>query len=139
MSIKRFGVSLDNALLKRFDTSISRKGYANRSEAIRDLIRDSLVQEEWKDEDGVAAVGTVTIIYSHHSKELQSKLTEMQHRHHASVISTMHIHLDAHNCLEVLVVRGAPREVRSIAESLMSVKGVKHGKFTATTSGKGLK
>jgi CopG family nickel-responsive transcriptional regulator len=137
MSLTRFGISLDGGLLRRFDRLIARKGYANRSEAIRDLIRDALVAGQWEAGSG-EAVGTITLVYSHDTRELADTLTDIQHRHHAAVVSTMHIHLDGHNCLEVLVVRGAAREVKRIADRLIGTKGVKHGKLTVTTTGKGL-
>ena len=133
----RFGVSLDVRLLKRFDNVISRKGYANRSEAIRDLIRDSLVEEEWQDEER-ETVGTLTLVYDHGTHELTDRLTDLQHSFHKQVISALHVHLDQHNCLEVLVLRGKSGEIRRRAELLTSVKGVKHGKLTMTSTGKQL-
>lgn len=138
MSIVRFGISLDEALLLRFDRLIARKGYANRSEAIRDLIRDSLVMEEWESSTA-ETVGTITIVYSHETRELTDTLTDLQHRYHNSIISAMHIHLDEHNCLEVIVVKGRARDIKTIADRLIGTKGVKHGKLTATTTGKHLK
>jgi CopG family nickel-responsive transcriptional regulator len=108
-----------------------------RSEAIRDLIRDSLVSEQW-DAGTEETAGTITLVYSHDTRELTDTLTEIQHRHHAAVISTMHIHLDGHNCLEVLVVRGRGQEIREIADRLIGTKGVIHGKLTLTTTGQGM-
>jgi CopG family nickel-responsive transcriptional regulator len=138
MALARFGISLDGGLLRSFDRHIARKGYGNRSEAIRDLIRDTLVREEW--EEGTAeTAGTITLVYSHDTRELQDTLTEIQHRHHARIASTMHIHLDGHNCLEVLVVRGRGRDLRRIADRLIGTRGVKHGKLTLATTGKGIK
>jgi len=133
----RFGVSLEDRLLKRFDGVISRKGYANRSEAIRDLIRDSLVSEEWEDDDR-ETVATLTLVYDHGTHELTEKLTDLQHSFHQHVISAVHVHLDAHNCLEVLILRGRSGEIRKHAELLASVKGVKHGKLTMTSTGKSI-
>jgi len=138
MAITRFGISLERALLKRFDSLIKEKGYANRSEAIRDLIRDSLVQGEWEAGD-IETAGTITLVYSHDIKELSDLLTDLQHRYHQSIISTMHIHLDEHNCLEVIVVRGKGRDIKKISDRLVGTKGVKHGKLTVTTTGKHLK
>ena len=138
MSLVRFGISLDNILLKRFDSLIGKKGYANRSEAIRDLIRDSLVMDEWES-SSAETVGTITIVYSHETRELTDTLTDLQHRYHSSIISAMHIHLDEHNCLEVIVVRGKARDIKAIADRLIGTKGVKHGKLTVTTTGKHLK
>jgi CopG family nickel-responsive transcriptional regulator len=138
MSLVRFGISLDNILLERFDSLIGKKGYANRSEAIRDLIRDSLVMEEW--ESSIAeTVGTITIVYSHDKRELTDTLTELQHHSFSSITSSMHIHLDEHNCLEVIVVKGKAKDIKAIADRLIGTKGVKHGKLTLTTTGKHLK
>ena len=133
--IVRFGVSMDSRLLKQFDKYINQKGYANRSEAIRDLIRSNLVEEEWEVGTG-ETVGTITIIYNHHKRELTDTLTNIQHKYHASMISTMHVHLDSHNCLEVLVVKGKAREIKIIADRLIGTKGVIHGKLTTATLGK---
>ena len=136
--IVRFGVSMDSGLLKQFDKYINQKGYANRSEAIRDLIRSNLVEEEWEVGTG-ETVGTITIIYNHHKRELTDTLTNIQHKYHASMISTMHVHLDSHNCLEVLVVKGKAREIKIVADRLIGTKGVMHGKLTTTTLGKDFK
>ncbi len=133
--VVRFGVSMDARLLKQFDKYNSQKGYANRSEAIRDLIRSNLVEEEWEVGKG-ETVGTITIIYNHHKRELTDTLTNIQHKYHASMISTMHVHLDSHNCLEVLVVKGKAREIKIVADRLIGTKGVIHGKLTTTTLGK---
>ncbi|MBI5749977.1 MAG: nickel-responsive transcriptional regulator NikR [Nitrospinae bacterium] len=135
MAITRFGISLDEGLLKRFDRLISEKGYANRSEAIRDLIRDSLVKDEWE-EGTKEAVGTITLVYSHHTRELPDTLADLQHHFYTSIVSAMHVHLDKHNCLEVLVVRGKARDIKKIADRLIGTKGVKHGKLSVTTTGR---
>ncbi|MBA7643360.1 Nickel-responsive regulator [subsurface metagenome] len=133
----RFGVSMDENLLQRFDTLISRKGYANRSEAMRDLIREHLVEEESR-EKGREMIGTITMVYNHHTRGLSDSLTDLQHHFHNLVISTMHLHLDEDNCLEVLVVKGKVDKIKSIADKLISTRGVKHGKLTMTTTGKEL-
>ena len=133
----RFGVSMDSRLLKQFDKYIKEKGYVNRSEAIRDLIRNNLVEKEWKI-GTEETVGTITLIYNHHKRELPETLTNIQHKYHASMVSTLHVHLDSHNCLEVLVVKGKAREIKNIADRLIGTKGVKHGKLTTTTLGKNL-
>ena len=135
--IIRFGVSIDSQLIKKFDALINRKGYATRSEAIRDMIRDTLVEEEWE-AGAQETVGTITIVYNHHTRELEHALTDMQHRSFHQIISTLHVHLDAHNCLEVLVVKGTGQEIRKIADRLIGTRGVKHGKLTMTTTGKDL-
>jgi CopG family nickel-responsive transcriptional regulator len=133
----RFGISLDEKLLENFDTLIEQKSYMNRSEAIRDLIRASLVEERLGSENQ-EAVGTVTLVYNHHVRDLADKLTEHQHSHHNQIVSSVHVHLDAHNCLEVLIIRGEVKTVKKIANELIGVKGVKHGKLVLTTTGEDL-
>ncbi len=133
----RFGISLDEKLLQSFDQLIEQKSYMNRSEAIRDLIRASLVEERCGAEEQ-EAVGTVTLVYNHHVRDLADKLTDHQHAHHDQIVSALHVHLDAHNCLEVLVIRGTVLVVKQIANELISVKGVKHGKLVLTTTGEDL-
>lgn len=132
----RFGVSLDHHLLQGFDRLIKDKKYINRSEAIRDLIRDQLVEEEWT--FGEKVVGTITIVYDHDVRELGETLAHLQHRYHKAVQSTLHVHLDERNCMEVLVVMGKGAAVKAIADRLIGTKGVKHGKLTMTTTGKAL-
>lgn len=131
----RFGISLEGQLLSSFDELIHSKGYDNRSEAIRDLIRNSLVEEQWHEKDE-ETVGTVTLVYDHHTRELADKLTEQQHSHHKVILSTLHIHLDAHHCLEVVVLKGKNRVIKKLADELISTKGIKHGKLVTTTTGK---
>ena len=131
--LKRFGVSIPEDLLKKLDHLAVKKGYTNRSEAIRDLIRDRFVEEDWAQEKEV--IGTVTLVYNHHARELDEKLTNLQHLHFQEIISTMHIHLDAHNCLEVLVIKGIGYNVRKIADKLIATKGVNHGKLVMTSTG----
>jgi len=133
----RFGVSIPDDLLDKFDALISHKGYTNRSEAIRDLIRDRLVEDEWSTSEHVV-VGTATVVYNHEQSELAQKLTEIQHKNHELIISAVHVHLDAHNCLEVLIMRGSSDEVKKAGELLISTRGVKHGKITMTTTGREL-
>ncbi|MFQ5779625.1 MAG: nickel-responsive transcriptional regulator NikR [Nitrospiria bacterium] len=132
----RFGVSIDEGLLKQFDDYIERKRYTNRSEALRDLIRDHLVEEEW--DENKETIGTITIVYDHDVRELMERLTDLQHHYQELIRSSLHIHLDAHRCLEVLVVRGRSGDIRKIADGLIATKGVKHGKLTTTTTGKDL-
>lgn len=129
--IVRFGVSLEPELLKKFDKIIRKKGYGSRSEAIRDLIRDETVKQILENENELV-VGTLTIVYDHDASNVTNKLLDAQHSHHKNVLSTMHLHLDEHNCLEVLVVSGKVKDVQSIANSITSIKGVKHGKLTVT-------
>jgi len=137
MEITRFGVSIDDQLLVKFDELIARKGYTNRSEAIRDLIRDSLVQTEWESASQ-ETIGTITLVYNNHTHELSDLLTHLQHLHYGSIISTTHIHLDEGNCLEVLIVRGKGEEIKHISDLLISARGVKHGRLSLTTTGKDL-
>ncbi|MDO9534140.1 MAG: nickel-responsive transcriptional regulator NikR [Bacillota bacterium] len=133
----RFGVSINEDLLNKFDSLIVNKGYNNRSEAIRDLIRNQLVEVEWENEKEEVA-GTVTLIYDHHVRGLSDLLVELQHDFYELILSTMHMHLDHYNCLEVLSVKGIAKDVRQLAERLISVKGVKHGRLTITSTGKNL-
>jgi CopG family transcriptional regulator, nickel-responsive regulator len=135
--LSRIGVAINSALLAKFDELIANRGYTNRSEAFRDLIREELVQKTWESPES-EVVGTVTLVYDHHVRMLNEKLTDMQHDHHEQILSTLHVHLDHDNCLEVLVVRGKAKHVQAIAEKLISTKGVKHGRLILTTSGKGL-
>jgi len=132
----RFAVSLDHHLLDDFDRVLVNKKYATRSEAVRDLIRDHLVGEDWDAKR--ETVGTLTIVFDHHVRDLTEKLTSLQHDYHKLILSTLHVHLDHDHCLEVLVVKGKGREIRAVADSLISTKGVKHGKLTMTTTGKEL-
>jgi CopG family nickel-responsive transcriptional regulator len=133
--VTRFGVSLAKELLAEFDALIGRKEYASRSEAIRDLIRDYLSEEAWRAGRG-AAVGTVTLVYDHHTTDLQEKLTAIQHDEVDTIVSTLHVHLDHHHCLEVLVVRGPAADIRTLADKLIGARGVKHGKLTLVAAGK---
>lgn len=133
--IVRFGVSIDEKLLKKFDSIIEDKGYVNRSEAIRDLIRDMMVSDSISDPDA-DAIGTLTMIYSHDTREISDKLNDTQHHHFGSIISTTHIHLDEHNCLEVIIMKGKAKTIQSISDKLLSIKNVRHGKVTITAAGK---
>jgi CopG family transcriptional regulator, nickel-responsive regulator len=136
--LSRIGVAIDTDLLNKFDKLIGQRGYTNRSEAFRDLIRDELVEKIWESPES-HVVGTVTLVYDHHVRMLNEKLTGIQHDYHHAILSTLHVHLDHDNCLEVVVVRGRSAEVRKVADVLISTKGVKHGRLTITTSGEELK
>ncbi len=136
--VVRFGVSIDQRLLSRFDELNRVKGYVNRSEAVRDLIRNALVEEQWRSSSTEQTVGTVTLVYDHHTRELSHRLTEQQHSHYQAILSTLHVHLDEHHCLEVVVIRGSAAEVRRLADELIGTKGVKHGKLVTTTTGQDL-
>jgi CopG family nickel-responsive transcriptional regulator len=135
--IARFGVSLSSSLLKELDRMVRQKGYKNRSLAISDMVRDHLVEHQQETTDSEVA-GTITLVFDHHRSHVQETLTDLQHKHVTTIISTLHVHLDHDNCLEVLVIRGRASIVRSIAEHLIAVRGVKHGKLVLTTSGKDL-
>ena len=129
----RFGISIPGSLLESFDALLEGAGYANRSEAIRDLIRNRLVDAAWQAGSG-EMIGTFTMVYDHHVRELGDAVTEIQHQHHAAILSTLHIHLDAHLCLEVLVLRGTAAVVKRIADTLTGMRGVRHGKLTVTSA-----
>lgn len=135
--LTRFGISIPENLLVEFDKIVAKKGYPNRSEAIRDLIREHLVEKEYNDSYKEIA-GTITLVYDHHVRGLTDKLVALQHDYHDMIMSTMHIHLDHDNCLEVLVIKGAAHKVQSMVENITTIKGVKHGKFTITSTGKNL-
>ncbi len=134
----RFGISMEKELLQRLDQEIVKRGYPNRSEAIRNLIRNQLVEIDWSRGDEEVA-GTITIIYNHHVKGLSDLLLELQHRHHGMIVSVMHVHLEHEHCLEVMVIKGKAAEARDLADRLIGVKGVKHGKLTISSTGAGLK
>jgi len=135
--VERFSVSINRDLLRQFDRMVKEKGYQNRSLAVADMVRSQIVEHEQQMTDG-EAVGTVTLVYDHHTAHVQESLTEIQHDHGHSIVSALHVHLDHHNCLEVLVVRGRGSAVKSLADRLIAAKGVKHGKLTLTTTGEGL-
>ncbi len=135
-SLYRFGVSLDKNLIDDFDEHIQLDNYKNRSEAIRDLIREELVRKQWQ--CGSVVAGAVTVTYDHHKPDLVSKLMGIQHDFHTVIISTQHIHLDHHNCLEIIAVKGKAKEVTDLANLLKSVKGVFHVNLNMSTTGKNL-
>jgi CopG family nickel-responsive transcriptional regulator len=139
--LERVGISLEGSLLSQFDRLIKGRGYANRSEAIRDLIREQMVQQEWAEhgKDNTERVAVVMLVYDHDSSGLAQKLTHIQHEHHGAVVSALHVHLDAHNCLEVLILRGAASEILAMGEGLVSTKGVKFGKVMPATTGRHLR
>jgi len=134
--IVRFGVSLENSLLEKYDRLIRKKGYTTRSEALRDLIRQELVKKEWEEDQKVA--GAITFVYDHHKRGLMSQITDVQHDHQEIIISTQHIHLDHDNCLEIVAVKGHAQEVQKLAHELQSIKGVRHGTLGMTSTGKSI-
>jgi len=136
MPLMRFGVSIEKDLLIKFDRLIKDKKYTNRSEAFRDLIRQELIQEQWQGNHEIA--GAVTLIYNHHKRELVNKLMDIQHDFGQVIISSQHIHLDHDNCLEIIAVKGNPKQAQRLADSLKSVKGVKHGTLSMSSAGNGI-
>ncbi|MBQ7456765.1 MAG: nickel-responsive transcriptional regulator NikR [Desulfovibrio sp.] len=130
----RFGVSVDNDLLKPFDDLCAKKGYTNRSEAIRDLIRTALVKDSWENALDYKT-GTLTLVYDHHKNDLSKKITNIQHDDFDIIVTSMHVHLDHDNCLEVLVLKGDPNRVRALSNKLIACTGVKHGVFCGTSCG----
>ena len=137
MGVVRFGVSVPEELLEKFDRIIKEKGYVNRSEAIRDMMRDFIVRHEW--ETGNAEVaGTITMLYNHDEAEVVKELLDLQHEYLDEIVSSIHVHMDLHNCLEVVIVKGKASRIKEIADRLLSLKGVKHGKLVMTGTGKDL-
>lgn len=137
MKTIRFGVSLPQELIERFDAHINKKNYPNRSEAIRDLIRRDLISEEIaKGED---VLGVLHILYDHHKRELSDKLTAVQHDHHDLIISSTHVHLDHDNCLEVILLKGKAEEINNLSNQIISAKGVNDGKLYMTSKGQNAK
>jgi len=133
----RFGVSLEKSLLEKFDWLIRNRRYTNRSEAIRDMIRQELVKKEWEEDRDVA--GAVTFIFDHHKRDLLNKITDIQHDHQKIIVSAQHIHLDHDHCLEIVAVRGRSGDVRKLADALKSVKGVRHGTLSMSSTGREIK
>ena len=136
--ITRFSTALESDLLAAFDQFIARHGYQNRSEAVRDLIRKNLVDEQWRSAQG-SVVGVISLAYAHQQHKLQDHLTDLQHEDHDLILSTTHVHLDHDNCLEVILVRGPASRVKNLADRLIALRGVKHGGLTITTSGQASK
>lgn len=133
----RFGVSLEKELIDKFDRLIKEKNYTNRSEAIRDLIRQELVKKQWQ--QGKEIAGAITLVYDHHKRELVNKLLDIQHDFQKIIVSTQHVHLDHDNCLEIIAVKGSPVQTQKLTNVLKSSKGVKHITLSASTTGKGIK
>lgn len=133
-TLVRFGVSLEKELLQKFDKRLKEKKYTNRSEAIRDLIRDDLVKKEWHENKVVT--GAITLVYNHHKRELVNLLMDIQHDYHDTILSTQHLHLDDDNCLEIIVIKGKAKQVEELYLQLKSAKGVKHAGFAEATTGK---
>ncbi len=132
----RFGISLPKDLIDKFDSLIRERSYTNRSKAFGDLIRQELVKKEWL--EGKEVAGAVTLIYDHHKRELLNKITDIQHDFQKIIISTQHIHLDHNNCLEIVAIKGNPKEAQKLTDSLKSIKGVKHATLSMSSTGKGI-
>jgi len=138
MKTTRFGVSMDDELLERLDLHVRRTKCPNRSEAIRDLVRAALVDEEWSSAKK-EVIGVLVIVYDHRMRELSSRMLSKEHGHHGEIVTTLHLHLDHDTCLEAKVIRGKPRAVRGIADELISMKGVKYGRLIPATAAKRLR
>jgi len=134
----RFSVSLDRELLRQFDKHLKARRYTNRSEAVRDLIREALIEQAWQ-AGSTETAAVLALLYDHESMELAQRLTHMQHHLTAQIVSSLHVHLDEHNCLEVLVMRGEADDLRAAADRLISTRGVKHGKLVPTATGRQLR
>ncbi len=132
----RFGISLPKDLIDKFDKLIKGKNYTNRSKAFGDLIRQELIKREWR--EGKEIAGAITLIYDHHKRELLNKITDVQHDFQKVIISTQHIHLDHNNCLEIVAIKGNPKEAQRLTDTLKSIKGVKHATLSMSSTGKGI-
>ena len=135
-NIVRFGISLEKILLDKFDSFIKGGEYTNRSEAIRDLIREALVKEEWRENKEVT--GAVILVYNHHKRELVNLLMDIQHDYHSNILSTQHLHLDHNNCLEIIAIKGQSKQIEGLFGKLKASKGVKYANFAAATTGRDL-
>ena len=131
----RFSVSMSPELLKKFDRTLKERMYKNRSKAIRDLVREFIVEQEWERAEK-EVMGSLTLLYNHETRGLVDRLIDLQHEKYSNIISSMHVHIDERNCIEVLVIKGPPEEVKRISDRLLSCKGVKHGKLVMTSTGK---
>ena len=137
---ERVSLAIEAELLSRFDALIEKSGHGNRSEAVRDLIRDALVQREWQaSKTREERVAVAVLVYDHDSSSLAQKLAHIQHENHRAVVSALHVHMDEHNCLEVLVLRGGARDIVAMGDGLVSTKGVKYGKLVPATTGQTLR
>ncbi|MEI6970141.1 MAG: nickel-responsive transcriptional regulator NikR [bacterium] len=134
-SVSRFSVSMSSGLVRRLDDMVRVKGYANRSQAVAEMVRAQLVEHHGQI-GGHEIAGTVTLVYDHHKRNIQALLTDIQHDHQDVIIATLHVHLDHHNCMEVLALRGRAGQVKGLADELIAARGIKHGKLTVTTTGR---
>jgi CopG family nickel-responsive transcriptional regulator len=136
--LTRFTVSLPDQLMRTLDSLRTRRRYGNRSEFIRDLLRGELVKEEWSERKG-ETVGVLTLVYDHDTRALTDKLTDIQHHSYRTIVAALHVHLDEHACLEIIALRGSPRRIRSVADQLVAVKGVRYGQLVPATTGRALR
>lgn len=128
-TLKRFGISMDGQLLHKFDRLINQRGYENRSEAIRDLVRNALLEHSWEKDEQIVA-GTILLFYDHHQRNLLEEMTQVQHEMHDDILATTHFHLDHSNCLELIIVKGKAKDIQQLSHRLTSLKGVQYGNFT---------
>lgn len=134
--LKRFTISIEQELLDDFDTYMQQHQYKNRSEAIRDLIRERFVQNEWAADKDV--MGVISLVYDHHKPQVQEKITALQHEYHHQIVSTTHVHMDHDNCLEVIIIRGKAEEVQALADNLLALRGVRYGNLAMNSTGEHL-
>ena len=134
--LKRFTISIEQELLADFDTYMQQHQYKNRSEAIRDLIRERFVQNEWAADKDV--MGVISLVYDHHKPQVQEKITALQHEYHHQIVSTTHVHMDHDNCLEVIIIRGKAEKVQALADNLLALRGVRYGKLAMNSTGEHL-
>ncbi|KPK79445.1 MAG: nickel-responsive regulator [Bacteroides sp. SM23_62_1] len=132
MAVTRFGVSLEENLLKKLDQLVTKHQFPNRSQAIRFLINQHIVEDKWKEDQDVA--GALVLIYDHHKRDLQKQLTGLQHDYHCLILSSQHVHLDHHNCLETITLKGKSGKLLKLADKLRSIKGIKHGNLVMSTT-----
>lgn len=128
-TLKRFGISMEGSLLRRFDSLVKQRGYENRSEAIRDLVREALIQQTWEDGEQIIA-GSILLFYDHHQRNLMEEMTKIQHSVHDVILATTHFHLNHDSCLELIVVKGKAKDIQELSNKLTSLKGVSYGNFT---------
>ena len=128
-TLRRFGISMEGHLLRKFDNLVKQRGYENRSEAVRDLVRDALIQHSWEKDEQIVA-GSILLFYDHHQRNLLDELTKIQHSMHDNIMATTHFHLSHSNCLELIIVKGKARDIQELSNKLTSLKGVQYGKFT---------
>jgi CopG family nickel-responsive transcriptional regulator len=132
MAVKRFGVSLEEDLLKNLDNIVVKHRFPNRSQAIRFLINQNVVEEKWKADEDVA--GALVLIYDHHKRDLQKRMTSLQHDYHCLILSSQHVHLDHYNCLETIALKGKAGKLLKLADKLKAIKGIKHGDLVMSTT-----